>query len=33
MTHKWWHDSVIYQIYPNSFNDSNSDGISDQSQF
>ena len=29
MTEKWWHDSVIYQIYPKSFNDSNSDGIGD----
>jgi oligo-1,6-glucosidase/alpha-glucosidase len=29
MTHKWWHDSVIYQIYPKSFNDSNKDGIGD----
>ena len=29
MTKKWWHDSVIYQIYPKSFNDSNSDGIGD----
>ena len=29
MTEKWWHDSVIYQIYPKSFNDSNNDGIGD----
>ncbi len=29
MNKKWWHDSVIYQIYPKSFNDSNSDGIGD----
>lgn len=29
MTYKWWHDSVIYQIYPKSFNDSNKDGIGD----
>lgn len=26
---KWWHSSVVYQIYPKSFNDSNSDGIGD----
>lgn len=26
---KFWHDSVIYQIYPRSFKDSNSDGIGD----
>ena len=31
MTYKWWHDSVIYQIYPKSFNDSNKDGIGDLS--
>lgn len=29
MAQKWWHDSVIYQIYPKSFNDSNNDGIGD----
>jgi oligo-1,6-glucosidase/alpha-glucosidase len=29
MTEKWWYDSVIYQIYPKSFNDSNNDGIGD----
>jgi len=26
---KWWHSSVIYQIYPRSFQDSNRDGIGD----
>lgn len=26
---KWWHDRVIYQIYPRSFYDTNGDGIGD----
>ena len=26
---KWWETAVIYQIYPRSFQDSNSDGIDD----
>ncbi|MCG7496594.1 alpha-glucosidase [Vibrio sp. Of7-15] len=28
-TPKWWHDAVVYQIYPRSFYDSNNDGIGD----
>lgn len=29
MEKRWWHDSVVYQIYPRSFCDSNNDGIGD----
>ena len=29
MDRQWWHSSVVYQIYPRSFNDSNGDGIGD----
>ena len=29
MTKKWWKESVVYQIYPRSFCDSNHDGIGD----
>ncbi|WLD91656.1 alpha-glucosidase [Alkalihalobacillus sp. AL-G] len=29
MNRTWWKESVIYQIYPRSFNDSNNDGIGD----
>ncbi|MFH0263666.1 alpha-glucosidase [Vibrio barjaei] len=29
MEKRWWHNSVVYQIYPRSFCDSNCDGIGD----
>lgn len=29
MERKWWHDKIVYQIYPKSFFDSNDDGIGD----
>lgn len=29
MERRWWHQAVVYQIYPRSFMDSNGDGIGD----
>ena len=29
ITKMWWKESVIYQIYPRSYNDSNGDGVGD----
>ncbi|WP_026973464.1 glycoside hydrolase family 13 protein [Aliagarivorans marinus] len=29
MERKWWHNAVVYQIYPRSFCDSNADGVGD----
>ncbi len=29
MLQKWWHNTIGYQIYPKSFQDTNGDGIGD----
>ena len=29
MEEKWWHQSVVYQVYPRSFQDTNDDGVGD----
>lgn len=29
MVKKWWHNTIGYQIYPKSFQDTNGDGIGD----
>ena len=29
MNKDWWKSSVVYQVYPQSFNDTNNDGVGD----
>ena len=29
MDKKWWKESIVYQIYPRSYKDTNNDGIGD----
>ena len=29
MEKKWWKESIVYQIYPRSYKDTNNDGIGD----
>lgn len=29
MNKKWWKESIVYQIYPRSYKDTNNDGIGD----
>ena len=29
MLKKWWHDKIVYQIYPQSFKEANGDGLGD----
>jgi glycosidase len=29
MERKWWHEAVVYQIYPRSFKDTTGNGVGD----